>query len=581
MSLSLRRIMFALTLPVLLASDSGNRDFELSEQRTSSTELSSPEKLRYRILAIGIDDFGAEGVESLRFAEDDVRLFVSTLVGGSGGAISCTDPADILTCPDVTVLLGEQATRVAIMREFKRIISSAKPDEVVVLYVATHGDRPGQRGFLFAWDTELDSDLLPATSVPFSELIFAVEESDARHILIFMDACHSGQVAQESLRSPFASQKEEAGDMDGMMKQLSAAKHSVLYFSSSGPSQKSREDQRFCGGHGAFTCALSRYMGAEGDQDGDGWVTLGEAVPSVTFEVARMTSGQQHPLAYGDWDAKVALTHVAHQTLEVRPRPPDYPTVMIPLSNSDTVADGQRGQDRAALEVGAVEVSQALYREVMGENPSQVVYRNPRSAEGSEVDLLGDTLPVQGISWMDAVQFANQYSERLGYGACYEVRDGEVFWPEGPECSGFRLPTEAEWEFIVSWHGGAEPPAAQVCGLSNLGDESFGRVRPLVDLFPCDDGHPGPAPVGTFPTNDGLHDLSGNVWEWVWDWYDPRGLDSQPTGPADGTLRVVRGGGWASGTRRAEQGWRRGLEPNQTRSPEVGVRLVRSAPEGV
>lgn len=163
--------------------------------------------------------------------------------------------------------------------------------------------------------------------------------------------------------------------------------------------------------------------------------------------------------------------------------------------------------------------------------------------------------PVVGVTWYDAVAFARWLSEVTG--------------------EPYRLPTEAEWEAAARggligqpYPWGAEPP----------GDG--GRYRANYNPKPfAADGFPYTAPVGSFPPNGyGLYDMAGNVAEWCQDWYRPEAYTSRvgvnPTGPATGVTKVVRGGSWYSSARELRCAARRSWPPHSA-DGFIGFRLVR------
>lgn len=148
-------------------------------------------------------------------------------------------------------------------------------------------------------------------------------------------------------------------------------------------------------------------------------------------------------------------------------------------------------------------------------------WRRPTGPESSIEG--GDDLPVLQVSWNDAVAFC--------------------------EWEGKRLPTEAEWEYAA--RGGLE--GAQYPNGDELAPEGKWTTNIWQGHFPAansgEDGFEGVAPVGSFaPNGFGLHDMAGNVWEWVHDWYDARYYDASPPrdprGPDSGAERVLRGGSW-------------------------------------
>ena len=161
----------------------------------------------------------------------------------------------------------------------------------------------------------------------------------------------------------------------------------------------------------------------------------------------------------------------------------------------------------------SVPMTQALYRHLMGENPSR---------------FQGDTLPVENVSWFDAVKCCNAFSSVLGLPAAYRIQGDEVSW-EGLDHPGVRLPTEAEWEYA--------------CRAGTTGDYA-GNLDDMgwYNKNSGEQTHP----VGQKKPNAwGLYDMHGNVWEWCWDWHGGDLLGgNDPVGPNSGSDRVIRGGSW-------------------------------------
>jgi len=177
------------------------------------------------------------------------------------------------------------------------------------------------------------------------------------------------------------------------------------------------------------------------------------------------------------------------------------------------------------------------------------------SGHGGGTSLGGPNQPVVNVSWQDAVRYCNWLSEREGLPPVYVERNG-TFVSRTPLPSGYRLPTEAEWALAARVAGessqrkyvwGNELPIPE--GAGNYGDAAARRI--LGGALPdYDDGFPATAPVGSFDANPlGLHDLGGNVAEWVHDPYtiyspSTGGTEQDPTGPVQGEYHVIRGASW-------------------------------------
>lgn len=150
--------------------------------------------------------------------------------------------------------------------------------------------------------------------------------------------------------------------------------------------------------------------------------------------------------------------------------------------------------------IGQTEVTQALWQAVMGNNPSEFV---------------GNNRPVESVSWDDCQEFIGRLNQITGENFC--------------------LPTEAQWEFAA--RGGNYSKGYKYSGSNDIDAVAFyeassgGKTRV----------------VGITQANElGIHDMSGNVWEWCYDWYGPYSsvAITDPAGPSSGSHRVFRGGGW-------------------------------------
>jgi len=200
-----------------------------------------------------------------------------------------------------------------------------------------------------------------------------------------------------------------------------------------------------------------------------------------------------------------------------------------------------------SFRIAATVLTRASWRELYG-------------AEGGRPEN-GD-LPVTGISWYDAVRLCNDLSERDGLKPAYRVSEGAVHWDRG--ATGFRLPTEAEWEC-------AARAGAPTC--------FAGSDDPDLVAWHAGNSEAGFHPVGELrPNAVGLYDMCGNISEWVWDIYAPYptgGASVDPRGPLTGTLRVHRGGSVFSPVEEVRSARRHIGGPPQPHA-DVGIRLARN-----
>lgn len=210
----------------------------------------------------------------------------------------------------------------------------------------------------------------------------------------------------------------------------------------------------------------------------------------------------------------------------------------------------------------ATEVTQELYESVMGENPSE--FKGEKN------------LPVEKVSWVDAVSFCNELSKKEGLDPVYSINgvtnvyrwgvgndiSEKIEWDE--EANGYRLPTLEEWQYAAK--GGQEFKYSGSDNLDEVGwyvENSDRKTHPVAQKK---------------PNGYGLYDMSGNVWEWCSDWKVTylSSPQTNPTGPSTGSYRVLRGGGWDSGDTCCRVAYRSCNSPSG-RYKDHGVRLAFSS----
>lgn len=218
------------------------------------------------------------------------------------------------------------------------------------------------------------------------------------------------------------------------------------------------------------------------------------------------------------------------------------------------------------------ELTQEEYQKVMGENPGS---------------FEGENLPVDNVSWLDAITYCNTRSQQEGLAPAYTIDGDTVTWDRS--ANGYRLPTEAEWEYAC--RAGTATPFNTETSISAEESNYWGSYPYLIEDNYFSQGNLETQPgvyrqttiaVDSFSPNTwGLYNMHGNVGEWVWDFYGNYDTSAQtdPTGPASGTRRVYRGGGWNDFAKNLRSAYR-AAAPAESASFNIGFRLVRNAAAG-
>lgn len=220
------------------------------------------------------------------------------------------------------------------------------------------------------------------------------------------------------------------------------------------------------------------------------------------------------------------------------------------MGNDDGLSDEEPTHQVtvASFWMAKYEVTQEIWKSVMGTNPS---------------GFPGNTRPVEQVSWFNAVEFCNKLSEKEGLKKAYSGSGDYIACDFNS--NGYRLPTEAEWEYAA--RGGVSATDIQFSGSSSIVEVAWYSNNTVA-----------PHDVGTKKPNQlGIYDMSGNVSEWCWDWYGAFSSSNQinPRGSSSGTGRVHRGGNWSSLAGSCRATYRGRNDPAQ-RDNSGGFRIVRT-----
>ncbi len=550
----------------------------------SSAQASAPPDLKqpnaYAVV-IGVSQYREEVIPQVPYATKDAEAVAAMLERQAG-----VPKSHIKLLTDSKATVGDFRNHFGDWLRMR-----VKPDSTVYVYYAGHGTPNPKTGeaYLVPWEGHPD---YPTGLYPLKELYDTLNKLPAKEIVVMLDSCFSGSSGRSVLAKgarPMVITMENPLLAGGKVTVLAAA---------SGNQISSDYDKA---GHGLFTHYLLAGLSGEADTNKDQLVSLKELYPYVRDHVSEtavdelnreqtpmLLPGEEElgqkgnkPLVRVDPNASVASVpkpvHQAPQPdspkqevakpeapkpiLEARARPYETPRMtgkdiagkdgapmaLVPagefsMGNSDGDSDEKPAHSVSldAFFIDKFEVTTMRYAKFVQETNRPVPPYWNQVAQASDGER-----PVVGVDWHDADAYCRHY--------------------------GKRLPTEAEWEKAARGADERKYPWGNDLPMSDHARFGQSYRNPVYK--------DGVAPVGSYPKGTspfGIHDLSGNVSEWIADWFSEGFARSDlrnPKGPDVGTDKVLRGGGWYDQADRITSTKRFHATPG-FRSVDVGFRCA-------
>jgi formylglycine-generating enzyme required for sulfatase activity len=520
---------------------------------------------------------------NLNYADRDAEELYQLLLSENGGKFKKEN---------INFLTNQDATKSNIEDALYDFLKKPDRDDLVIIYFACHGAPDPTRPdniYLLPHDTKPNK--IAATGIPMRSIDEVLKHTlISKKVIIFADACHSGSIGS-GIGGRNVGDNSEL--INKYLQNLTQASEGIASLTSAEAREVAREGQEWGGGHGVFTHFVLEGMKGAADLDQNGIITIGELFEYVRDEVKKATGDEQHPsIGTNPYDRNLPIAinqkiietigiqaidkNTSKKNRERKGNDENYriqeltneitlDMVKIPAgkfsmgSPDNGFPSEEKPQHLVEIQsfwMGKYLITQEQWQIVAAMDIiSQDLNPNPSNFQG-------DKLPVEKISWYDAMEFCARMSQQTGL--------------------KYRLPSEAEWEYACR-----SRTKTPYCFGSIIGSKyaRFGDPQGRT------------VPVGNFPPNQfGIYDMHGNVWEWCADtWHD-----NYENTPNKGTVwdenhqeinyyhnirenlvellnddrwRVLRGGSWADSQEQCRSAFRIDQIPTANGNT-LGLRVV-------
>jgi formylglycine-generating enzyme required for sulfatase activity len=485
-------------------------------------------------LLVGIDRYpSGSGFSSLPFPQRDVNQ-LAQLLRDSGYQ---PEHVRVLTREESESKNDPRFLPIGqnVLTEFRVLAGDRKPQDSLLVALVGHGltrrvrvkDAAGNDveksvGFFCPMNADIRDT---KTMISLDELYSELEQCKAGVKVMLVDACRNDPTEGNSGAIPFAPPPVPP---------------SVAALFSCSDGEVAWEERELGGGHGVFFHFVIEGLGGAADGNKDGKVSLLELTEYTQDKVPEYVSHRrgrrQMPVLLGRTGrvtlldlstGKAALARFTTRVGQINLKRIPAGTFLMGSSDEDKEAYPDEAPQHGVrigkpFYLGVTEVTQRQYQAITGENPSHF--------KGS------DDLPVEQVSWLDAVKFCNQLSSREGLPLYYRSEGDDVDIPD-PNGRGYRLPTEAEWEYAC--RAGSSNRFTSGITSEDLKDYAWFGEGPGGSTHPVG---------GKKPNALGLFDIHGNVLEWCWDRYAQYETKNEKNEGAD-RRRVLRGGAFSNSPR--------------------------------